>query len=77
MSLFISFSLFIYFILPVMDEMSYCFVLKVFKAPSLIFPAGMYGVSLGFPRRASYSHIVILGISVWPQLPSKTHMSLS
>lgn len=64
MLLFISFSLLIYFVLPVMDLMSYCLVLKAFKAPSLIFPAGMDGVSLGFPRRASYSRRVILGISV-------------
>lgn len=61
-----------------MGEVSYCLVLKeVFKAPGLNFPAGMDGVVLGFPRRASNSCIVLLGISVWPQLPSKTHMSLS
>lgn len=48
-----------------MVEMSYCLVLKeVFKAPGLIFPAGVDGVSLGFPRRVSNSCTVILGISV-------------
>lgn len=57
--------LFLQFLLPVADEMSYGLVLKEgFKASPLIFPAGMDGVSSGFPRRASNSCTVILGISV-------------
>lgn len=62
---FLSLILFLQFLLPVADEMSYGLVLKEgFKASPLIFPAGMDGVSSGFPRRASNSCTVILGISV-------------